>query len=99
MVRNGHWEGPEPCFSTNPEAHQWSQTFINSKMAAFEFAGDWRVFMTGAASFFSGDTLNGKSVLVRAVVVEDCAGTSHHFEELVLERWGQDVGSGFRGRS
>ncbi len=39
---NGHWEGLT-LFLYNPQAHQWSQSFINSKMAALSSPGDWGV--------------------------------------------------------
>jgi hypothetical protein len=75
---NGHWEGLT-LFLYNPQAHQWSQTFINSKMAALS-SPEIGAFHDGRGELFSGDTFNGKSILVRAVWSK-IAPDSHHFED------------------
>jgi hypothetical protein len=75
---NGHWEGMT-LFLYNPTAHQWSQSFINSKMGILDppLIG---TFNDGRGELVAEDTVNGRSVLVRAVW-SDIKPDSHHFEE------------------
>jgi len=73
----GHWEGLT-LFLYNPSAHQWSQTFANSKVGTLssnigEFK-DGRVVLTGQ------DTVNDRTILVRAVW-SDIKPESHQYEE------------------
>jgi hypothetical protein len=75
---NGHWEGLT-LFLYNPEAHQWSQTFADNKFGVLTtpLIG---AFKDGRGELFSQETVNGRSILVRAVwsaITPD----SHHFEE------------------
>jgi hypothetical protein len=74
----GHWQGMT-LFLYNPEAHQWSQSFLNSKIGELTppLVG---AFKDGRGELFSQDTLNGRSILVRAVW-SDIKPDSHHFEE------------------
>jgi hypothetical protein len=55
---NGHWEGLT-LFLYNPESHQWSQSFINSKMATLgsPLVGS---FKDGIGELFAQDTLHDK---------------------------------------
>ena len=74
----GHWEGLT-LFVYNPSAHQWSQTFANSKVGTLssnigEFR-DGRVVLTGQ------DTVNDRTILVRAMW-SDIKPGSHQYEEL-----------------
>ena len=74
----GHWEGLS-LFLYNPQAHQWSQTFANSKVGTLssnvgEFK-DGRVVLTGQ------DTVNDRTILVRAMW-SDIKPESHRYEEL-----------------
>ncbi|HEX3950049.1 MAG TPA: DUF1579 family protein [Steroidobacteraceae bacterium] len=75
---NGHWEGMT-LFLYNPTAHQWSQSFINSKMGLLNppLIG---TFSDGRGELVAEDTVNGRSVLVRAVWSQ-IKPDSHHFEE------------------
>jgi hypothetical protein len=75
---NGHWEGLT-LFLYNPKAHQWSQSFIDSKMGVLTtpLIGE---FKDGRGELFSQDTSNDRSILVRAVWSE-ITPDSHHFEE------------------
>ena len=75
---NGHWQGMT-LFFYNPEAHQWSQSFINSKIGELTppLVG---AFKDGRGELFSQDTFHGRSILVRAVW-SDIKPDSHHFEE------------------
>ena len=74
---NGHWGGMT-LFLYNPEAHQWSQTFADSKdgVLTLPLIGS---FKDGRGELFAQDTVNGRSILVRAVW-SDIKPDSHHFE-------------------
>ncbi|HEV7386773.1 MAG TPA: hypothetical protein VGN89_17950, partial [Phenylobacterium sp.] len=74
----GHWEGMS-LFLYNPAAHQWSQTFIGSAAGVFApgFVGS---FHDGKGELFQQDTLDGRSILVRATW-SDFTPTSHRYEE------------------
>jgi hypothetical protein len=75
---NGHWEGLT-LFLFNPQSHQWSQSFIDSKMAALNspLIG---AFKDGRGELFSLDTFHDKSILVRGVW-SNVAPDSHNYEE------------------
>ena len=75
---NGHWEGLS-LFLYNPKAHQWSQSFINSKSGVFA-GGLIGSFKDGRAELFQSDTLDGRSILVRGVW-SDITPTTHQYEE------------------
>jgi len=74
----GHWEGMS-LFLYDPVAHQWSQTFIGSASGVITpgFVGS---FHDGKGELFQQDTLDGRSVLVRATWSE-MAPNSHRYEE------------------
>jgi hypothetical protein len=75
---NGHWQGMT-LFLYNPETHQWRQSFINSKIGELTppLIG---AFKDGRGELFAQDTLNGRSILVRAVW-SDIEPNSYHYEE------------------
>jgi hypothetical protein len=75
---NGHWEGLT-LFLYNPQAHQWSQTFVNSKVGVLTppLIG---AFKDGRGELFAADTVDDRSILVRGVW-SDITPDSHHFEE------------------
>src|SRR5215469_11770886 len=75
---NGHWEGLT-LFLYNPESHQWSQSFINSKMATLgsPLVGS---FKDGVGELFAQDTLHDKSILVRGLW-SGITPNEHHYEE------------------
>jgi hypothetical protein len=75
---NGHWEGMT-LFLYNPEAHQWSQTFVDSKTGVLTppLIGS---FKDGRGELFSQDTRKDRVILIRAVW-SDITPDSHHFEE------------------
>jgi hypothetical protein len=75
---NGHWEGMT-LFLYNRQAHQWSQSFINSKVGELTppLIG---AFKDGRGELVAADTFNGRSILVRGVW-SDITPDSHHFEE------------------
>ena len=75
---NGHWQGMS-LFLYNPTSHQWSQTFLNSKVGDLgaPLIGE---FHNGRAELYAPDTFNGRSILVRAVW-SDIQTDSHRYEE------------------
>lgn len=74
----GHWEGLS-LFLYNPEAHQWGQSFSNSKAGALgsPLIGS---FKNGRGELFSQDTIHNRTILVRAVW-SDIKPNSHRYEE------------------
>jgi hypothetical protein len=74
----GHWEGMS-LFLYDRAAHQWSQTFIGAASGVFSpgFVGS---FHDGKGELFQQDTLDGRSVLVRATW-SDITPTSHRYQE------------------
>jgi hypothetical protein len=74
----GHWEGMS-LFLYDPVAHQWSQSFIGAAGGVFSpgFVGS---FHDGKGELFQQDTLDGRSVLVRATW-SDITPNSHRYEE------------------
>jgi hypothetical protein len=89
---SGHWEGLT-LFLYNPQAHQWSQSFIDSKMAALN-SPEIGAFHDGRGELFSSDTFNGKAILVKAVW-SNIDPDSHHFEELFSNDGGKTWASAF----
>jgi hypothetical protein len=83
---NGHWEGLT-LFLYNPESHQWSQTFMDSKSATLN-APTIGSFKDGRGELFNQDTLNGKSILVRGTWSE-IKPDSHRYEESYSADGGQ----------
>jgi hypothetical protein len=75
---NGHWEGMT-LFLYNPQARQWSQSFVNSKSGVLD-APSIGSFKDGRGELFAADTFNDRSVLVRTVW-SDIKPNSHHFEQ------------------
>lgn len=74
----GHWEGMS-LFLYDPVAHQWSQTFIGSAAGVFT-PGLVGSFHDGVGELFQQDTLDGRSILVRATW-SNITPTSHQYEE------------------
>jgi hypothetical protein len=83
---NGHWEGLT-LFLYNPAAHQWSQTFVSSKVGELNPPAIGS-FSNGRGELIAQDTFKGRSVLVRAVW-SDIKPDSHHFEESYSEDGGK----------
>ena len=75
---SGHWEGLT-LFLYNPSAHQWSQSFANSRAGTLtsNIGGyrDGRVVLVG-----QDNSVYDKTILVRAVW-SDIAPDSHQYEE------------------
>jgi hypothetical protein len=77
----GHWEGLT-LFLYNPSAHQWSQSFVNSKVGILSSSStnvgefrDGRVVLIG-----QDNTVSDKTILVRAMW-SDIKPDSHQYEE------------------
>jgi hypothetical protein len=82
----GHWEGLT-LFLYNPQSHQWSQTFINSKTGA-QAGSLIGTFKDGRGELLSQDTLDGRSILVRGVW-SDITPTAHRYEEAYSDDGGK----------
>ena len=75
----GHWEGLT-LFLYNPKAHQWSQSFVNSKVGTLSSSPNVGEFKDGRGVLIGQDTLNDETILVRAVW-SDMKSDSHRYEE------------------
>jgi predicted methyltransferase len=73
----GHWEGLT-LFLYNPSAHQWSQSFANSKVGTL--SSNVGEFKDGRVVLIGQDTVNGKAILVMAAW-SDIKPDSHQYEE------------------
>jgi hypothetical protein len=75
---NGHWEGMT-VFLYDPQARQWSMNFANGSVGKFTtpMIGS---FENGRGELIAQDTLDGRSILVRAVW-SDITPTSHTYQE------------------
>lgn len=77
----GHWEGLS-LFLYNPSAHQWSQSFVNSKVGALSSSSsNVGGFKDGRGVLIGQDnTTYDKTILVRAVW-SDIKPDSHQYVE------------------
>jgi hypothetical protein len=75
---NYHFEGLT-LFLYNPQSHQWSLNFANSKDGTMSTPSIGE-FKTGRGEFFDQESFNGKSILVRQVW-SDITPDSHRFEQ------------------
>jgi hypothetical protein len=73
----GHWEGLT-LFLYNPSAHQWSQSFANSKVGIL--SSNIGEYKDGRVVLIGQDTVNDKTILVRAMW-SDIRPDSHQYEE------------------
>jgi hypothetical protein len=89
---NGHWEGLT-LFLYNPAAHQWSQTFVDSKMGELN-PSSIGSFSNGRGELIAQDTFKGRTVLVRGVW-SDIKPDSHHFEESYSQDGGKTWAAAF----
>jgi hypothetical protein len=82
----GHWEGLS-LFLYNPQAHQWSQTFMNSRLATLEppLIGS---FKDGRGELIAQDTFTGRGILVRATWF-DISKDAHRYREEYSDDGGQ----------
>jgi hypothetical protein len=76
----GHWQALT-LFLYNPSAHQWSQSFVNSKVGTLSPSStNIGEFKDGRAVLVGQDTVNSRSILVKAVW-SDIKPDSHQYEE------------------
>lgn len=75
---NGRWEGLT-LFLYNPQSHQWSQSFANSKRGVLTEANIGE-FRGNRGELYGQDTFNDRSILIRAVW-SDIRPNSHQYEE------------------
>jgi len=73
----GHWEGLT-LFLYNPSAHQWSQSFANSKVGIL--SSNIGELKNGRVVLIGQDTVNDRTILVRAMW-SDIKPDSHQYEE------------------
>lgn len=71
----------------NPEARQWSLNFSNVRVGTLT-APTIGEFKGGRGEFYSGDTLDGRAILVRFVIC-DITANSAHFEQSFSSDGGQ----------
>jgi hypothetical protein len=64
----------------NPQTHQWSLYWANSKDGAMGGPPTIGEFKNGRGEFFCQDTLNGRAILIR-YVWSDITSNSAHFEQ------------------
>jgi len=77
----GHWEGLS-LLLYNPSAHQWSQSFVNSRVGAFSSSASTVVEFNDGRGVLSGQdsTTYDKTILVK-VIYSDIRPDSHRYEE------------------
>ena len=64
----------------NPQTHQWSIYWANSKNGAFDPAAQVGQFTDGRGEFYGQDTLDGRSIYVRFVWT-NTTSSAPHFEQ------------------
>jgi hypothetical protein len=84
--QTGHWEGLT-LFLYDPQAHQWSESYANSKDGILDspMVGEFR---NGRGEFFGQDESGGRTVLVRGVW-SDITAESHRYEISVSDDGGK----------
>jgi hypothetical protein len=75
----GHWEGLT-LFLYNPKGHQWSQSFVNSKVGIVSGSPNVGEFRDGRIMLIGHDTLNDRAILVRGTW-SDIKPDSHQYVE------------------
>jgi hypothetical protein len=90
----GHWEGMT-MFLYNPQAHQWSQSFISSGEGVLN-TPTIGSFKDGRGELFSQDTFHDRSILVRGVW-SDITPNSHRYEESYSADGGKTWATAFVG--
>ncbi|MCU1284010.1 MAG: hypothetical protein JWO13_360 [Acidobacteriales bacterium] len=90
----GHWEALT-LFMYDPQAHQWNQSFINSKAGVLSnpLIGS---FKEGRGELLANDTFKDRAIFVRGVW-SDIAQNSHRYEESYSNDGGKTWHSAFIG--
>jgi len=84
---NGHFE--DLClFLYNPEAHQWSMNFANSRTGVVGMPPTIGEFENGRGEFYDQETFNGRAILVK-IVWSDITRNSHKFEQAFSDDGGK----------
>jgi hypothetical protein len=77
----GHWEGLS-LLLYNPTAHQWSQSYVNSKVGAFSpSASTVGGFKDGRGVLVGEDSTTYDETILVKVVYSDIKPDSHRYEE------------------
>ncbi len=72
----------------NPQTHQWSLYWANSKLGAMGGPPNVGEFKNGRGEFYSQDTLNGRVILTR-YIWSDITPNSAHFEQAFSDDGGK----------
>lgn len=83
---NGRFEDLA-LFLYNPQTHQWSINFANSKTGTWETPTIGE-FKNGRGEFFDQESLDGRAILVR-IIWSDITPDSHRFEQSYSDDGGQ----------
>ena len=59
----------------NPQSHQWSTNYSNSRYGTLDGAPTFGSFSNGVGKFYGADTLDGRAILVRFVITPKDANT------------------------
>lgn len=83
----GHWEAAN-LFFYDPAAHQWIQTFVAADEGRFNEPSGIGEYRDGNIEFYSTDTVNGRTVLDRAIW-SDIKPNSHTYTESLSDDGGR----------
>ncbi|MFL6300682.1 MAG: hypothetical protein ACJ71N_08770 [Terriglobales bacterium] len=92
----GHWEAMT-IFLYNPKAHQWSQTYVNSKEGTISSPPTIGSFKDGRGELYTQDSFNDKAILLRGVW-SDITPNSHRYEESYSDDGGRSWKTAFVGQ-
>lgn len=84
---SGHWEAGN-LFFYDPTAHQWIQTFVAASEGRFNEPSGIGEYRDGNVEYYSTDTLNGRTVLDRAIW-SDIKPDSHTYTESLSDDGGR----------
>jgi hypothetical protein len=83
----GHFEDLG-LFLYDPQAHQWSLNFANSKTGVIGVPPTIGEFKNGRGEFYDQETLNGRAILAR-IIWSDITPDSHKFEQAFSDDGGK----------
>lgn len=83
----GHWEAAN-LFFYDPTAHQWVQTFVAASEGRFNEPAGVGEYRDGNVEYYSTDTINGRTVLDRAIW-SDIKPNSHTYTESLSDDGGR----------
>ena len=76
---NGHWEGGT-LFLYDPQAHQWSQNFVDVSVGRFDGPPTIGEYRNGNIEYYSQEDFHGRATLIRGTW-SDIKPDSHSYEE------------------